>query len=60
MVKIRITEKKLELQEIEYKLKNKGLIDKELKRYPNNDNKTYRVCVDCEIEKLLQTMDSPK
>lgn len=59
MVKIRITGEKLELQAIENKLKNLGLIDGELKRYPNNDNKTYRVYFDCEIETLLNAMDSP-
>lgn len=60
MVKIRITGKKLELQAIEYKLKNIGLIDRELKRYPNNDNKTYRVYFDCEIETLLNAMETDK
>lgn len=60
MVKIRITGKKLELQAIEYKLKNLGLIDRDLKRYPNADNKTFRIYLDCEIEKLLNAMESPK
>ena len=60
MVKIRLTGTKLELNEIENKLKNKGLIDKELKRYPNNDNKTFRMYFDCGIEQLLQAMDTDK
>lgn len=60
MVKIRITGKKLELQAIEHTLKNKGIIDGDLKRYANNDNKTYRVYFDCEIEQLLKAMDSNK
>lgn len=60
MVKIRITGKKLELQAIDYKLKNLGLIDGDLKRYANQDNKTYRVYFDCEIETLLKAMDSDK
>ena len=59
MVKIRITGKKLELDAIEYKLKNKGLIKENLKRYPNNDNETYRIYFDCGVETLLQAMDSP-
>lgn len=60
MVKIRITGNNLELQLIENILKNKGLIDRDLKRYPNNDNKTFRVYLDCEIETLLNAMDSDK
>lgn len=60
MVKIRITGNNLEIQLIENRLKNKGLIDGELKRYANNDNKTYRVYFDCEIETLLNAMDSDK
>lgn len=60
MVKIRITGKKLELDAIEYKLKNKGLIDRELKRYANADNKTYRIYLDCGVETLLNAMDSGK
>lgn len=60
MVKIRITGKKLELQAIEYKLKNIGLIKENLKHYPNNDNMTYRVYFDCEIETLLKAMDTDK
>lgn len=60
MIKIRVTGKKLELQAIEYALKNKGLIDGDLKRYANNDNKTFRVYLDCEIETLLKAMESPK
>lgn len=60
MVKIRITGKKLELDAIENELKNKGLIYRELKRYPNQDNKTYRVYFDCEIETLLNAMDKDK
>lgn len=60
MVKIRITGKKLELDAIEYKLKNKGLIDGDLKRYPNNDNKSYRVYFDCDVEDFIKAMDSPK
>lgn len=59
MVKIRIIGKKLELQAIEYELKNKGLIDGDLKRYPNADGKTFRIYLDCEIETLLNAMDSP-
>lgn len=58
MVKIRITGNNLELQLIENRLKNKGLIKENLKRYPNNDNKTYRVYFDCGVETLLQAMDS--
>ncbi|MCJ0553135.1 hypothetical protein MMJ53_10605 [Enterococcus cecorum] len=60
MVKIRITGKKLEIQAIECKLKNLGLIDGELKRYANNDNTTFRVYFDCDIETLLNAMDSDK
>ncbi len=60
MVKIRITGKKLEIQAIEYKLKNLGLIDGDLKRYSNNDNKTFRVYFDFGIETLLNAMDSDK
>lgn len=60
MVKIRITGKKLEIQAIEYKLKNLGLIDKELKRYPNADNKTFRVYFDCYAEDFIKAMESPK
>lgn len=59
MVKIRITGNKLELDAIENKLKNKGLIKKNLKRYQNNDNETYRIYFDCGVETLLQAMDSP-
>lgn len=58
MVKIRITGNNLELQVIENKLKNKGLIQENLKRYPNNDNTTFRVYLDCDIETLLQAMDT--
>lgn len=60
MVKIRITGKKLELQAIEYRLKNIGLIQEELKRYPNADNKTYRVYLDCSVETLLKAMENDK
>lgn len=60
MVKIRITGNNLELQVINNKLKRKGLIQEDLKRYPNNDNKTFRVYFDCEIETLLNAMDSDK
>lgn len=60
MVKIRITGTKLELQAIEYKLKNLGLIQESLKRYPNNDHKTFRIYLDSDIETLLQAMDSDK
>lgn len=60
MVKIRITGKKLELDAIEYKLKNKGLIKENLKRYPNNDDKTYRVYFDCNTEDFINAMDSDK
>lgn len=59
MVKIRITGNNLELQLIENKLKNKGIIQENLKRYPNNDNKTFRVYIDCDMEQLLNAMDSP-
>lgn len=59
MVKIRITGNNLELQLIENRLKNKGLIQENLKRYPNNDNKTFRIYFDCSTEQLLQAMDSP-
>lgn len=60
MVKIRITGKKLELDAIEYKLKNKGLIKENLKRYPNQDNKNFRVYFECEIEQLINAMDKDK
>ena len=60
MVKIRITGTKLELKEIENRLKNIGLIQENLKRYPNTDNKTFRIYLDSDIEQLLQAMDSPK
>lgn len=60
MVKIRFTGNKLELDAIENKLKNKGLIDGDLKRYPNNDNKSYRIYLDCDVEELLQAMESDK
>lgn len=60
MVKIRITGNNLELQVINNKIKNLGLIDGELKRYPNNDNKTFRIYLECEIEQLIKAMDSPK
>lgn len=60
MIKIRITGKKLELDAIENKLKNKGLIQENLKRYPNADNKTFRIYLDCEIKQLIKAMDSPK
>lgn len=60
MVKIRIAGNNLELQLIENRLKNKGLIDGDLKRYANNDNKTFRIYFDCEIEQLINAMDSDK
>lgn len=60
MVKIRITGKKLELDAIENELKNKGLIYRDLKRYPNNDNKTFRIYLDCGVEQLINAMDSGK
>lgn len=59
MLKIRITGNNLELQLIENRLKNKGLIKEDLKRYPNQDNKTFRVYFECEIETLLNAIDSP-
>ena len=59
MVKVRLTGTKLEIQTIENKLKNKGLIKEDLKRYANNDNKTYRIYFDCDVEDFIKAMDSP-
>lgn len=60
MVKVRITGNNLELQVIENKLKNIGLIDRDLKRYPNQDNKTFRIYFDSDIEQLIKAMDTDK
>lgn len=58
MVKIRITGNNLELTIIENRLKNIGLIQEALKRYPNTDNKTFRIYVDSDIEQLIKAMDT--
>lgn len=60
MLKIRINGNDEELKVVNDFLKNVGLVSVDLKRYPNKDNKTYRIYTEHQLEDLKHAIEKIK